>query len=120
LNAYTRPRKTDWLKVALSLSPAPSPPRPRTWHPPYMPHELDLHPDVRRIEATIEARLDDAERGHEAALDEAKGATSKVQDHLDCALFALEEISRCEVPKLKAEMKELLEKIIEQAKTAIG
>lgn len=30
------------------------------WHAPYMPHEIDAHPDGARIQATIDAAVADA------------------------------------------------------------
>lgn len=48
---------------------------PNTYFPPYLPHELDVHPDGRRIQATIEAAV-------EAAVEAAEPDEQRLRDEI--------------------------------------
>lgn len=61
-----------------------APVKPRTWFPPFMPHELDVHPDGKRIQATIDEAVADAVLDAETDLEqERESASNEVGAYMD-------------------------------------
>jgi hypothetical protein len=73
-----------------------APVKPRTWFPPFMPHEIDVHPDGKRIQATIDEASADAAMLAETERDELESELSGIigrhEDRLSDLRWKLEAI----------------------------